>query len=70
MRVRDWKNFSDNTDPKVQLRSIRIQSQIATLDAQRQKPSHHSTKEKFVVSIVFKKLQIILKIQYISVVIR
>jgi len=36
MRVRGWKDFSDNADPKAQLRSIRMQSQIATLDAHRQ----------------------------------
>jgi len=55
--------------PKAQLRSVRIHSQIATLDAHRQKPSHHNTTEKFVVSVTFQKLQIILKIQYISIVI-
>lgn len=66
MTVRGWKDFSDNTDPKAKLRSIRMQSQIATLDAHRQNPRHRHTREKFVVSIVFQKLQFILKVQYIS----
>jgi len=71
MRVWGWKDFSDNADPKAQLRSIGIQSQIATLDAHRQKPSHHNATEEFVVSVVFQKLKFILKkVRYISVVVR
>jgi len=38
--------------------------------ARTQKPRHHNTTEKFVVVILLHKLQFILKIKYITVVIR
>jgi len=42
----------------------------ATPDAHTQKPGHHNTTEKLVVATLLQKLQSILKIQYISVVIK
>jgi hypothetical protein len=47
VRVRGWKGCSDNTEPKAQLWSIRIQSQIATLDTHTQakaEPSQYNGK--------------------------
>ena len=48
--------------------SIASSIAIAMLDAHVQKLSHHNTMKKFVVAILLKKLQFILKLQYISII--